>query len=99
MILIKKNFNNSKLFQIKIKHKFVIKSGSGIKKMNRFSKLSSSSIFSHFLLDFKELTIIDVEIGEKFFIKSIEKIQINMNVPENLEIKKIVDHHLGKKKL
>ena len=45
--------------------------------------------------DFKEMTVIDIEMGEKFFVKSIEKIQLNANVPENLEIKQIVDHHLG----
>ena len=33
--------------------------------------------------------------GEKFFIKSIEKVKINANIPEDLTVKKIVDHHLG----
>jgi hypothetical protein len=33
--------------------------------------------------------------GEKFFVKSIEKVKINSNIPEDLSIKQIVEYHLG----
>jgi hypothetical protein len=42
--------------------------------------------------------VIDGEMGDKFFIKSIEKVKINSNIPEDLTVKKIVEKHMGKYK-
>ena len=50
-------------------------------------------------LDFKELSVIDIELGQKFFVEKIEKIKINSAISEDLEIKKIVDFHLGRLKI
>ena len=47
-------------------------------------------------LDFKELSVIDIELGQKFFVEKIEKIIINSAISEDLDIKKIVDFHLGR---
>lgn len=50
------------------------------------------------VLDFKELSVIEflVSNGKKDLnLKKIEKIKIDSGIPENQEIKKIVDYYLG----
>ena len=46
-------------------------------------------------LDFKELSVIDIELGDKFLVQKIEKITVNSAISENLETKKIVDFYLS----
>ncbi len=48
-----------------------------------------------FSIDFKEFSVIDVEIFNKAIsIKKIEKITVDSNIPEKPEIKQIVDSYL-----
>lgn len=61
---------------------------------NKFKTCSSKFIIKSGS-DFKELSFIDVEVGDKFFVKSIQKLTINSSIPEDMEVKKIVEHHLA----
>jgi len=42
------------------------------------------------------LTVIDAEFGHHFDVKQIEKIKVTSKIPEDIEVKKIVDFYLGK---
>lgn len=45
--------------------------------------------------DFKELSVIEIDISEKIKLRKIEKIIIDSQVPENNRIKEMVDSYLG----
>lgn len=42
--------------------------------------------------------MIDIEFGPSFDVKIIEKIKVTSEIPEDIEVKKIVDFYLGKYK-
>lgn len=44
--------------------------------------------------DFKEFSIVELDIGEKIQLKKIEKVIIDSNIPANEKVQKIVDNYL-----